>query len=359
MKNLIEVQGLEVKRETQTVLKIDEITVLEGQVLAVIGPNGAGKSTFILVLARLLKPVAGSINFRGQSIDSLDELAYRRRIGLVLQEPLLLDTTVFNNVATGLRFRGLPNEEIKARVTTWLERLGIDHLAKRSARKLSGGEAQRTSLARAFALQPELLLLDEPFSALDAPTRSRLQEDLQALLKTTDVTTIFITHDLDEALLLGERVAVLIEGQLRQIGTAEEVFSSPKDEQVAEFVGVGTVIPGKIIESSEGRVIIAHADHRLEAVSDLPIGREVLFCLRPEDVTLWPQQAAPTSSARNRLTGKIASIHPQGALIRVVIDCGFTLMALITRTSACEMSLQPDQQVSATFKASVVHLIPR
>lgn len=359
MKNLIEIQNLVVKRETQTVLEIDEIAVREGEVLAVIGPNGAGKSTFMLVLAHLLKPVRGRITFRDEPLEEMNELIYRRKISLVLQEPLLMDTTVFNNVATGLRFRGLSKEEISERVNTWLERLGIAHLARRQARKLSGGEAQRASLARAFALQPELLLLDEPFSALDAPTRAHLQEDLQALLKTTDITTVFITHDLDEALLLGQRVAVLIEGQLRQIGTPEEVFSAPKDEQVAAFVGVETVIPGKIVESSEGRAIVAHQNHLLEAVSELPVGREVLFCLRPEDVTLWLRESAPPSSARNRLTGNIEAIYPQGALMRVVVNCGLPLMALITRASAREMGLEEGIKVVASFKASAVHLIPR
>lgn len=359
MNNLIEIKDVVVKREAQTVLEIDNVSIREGEVLAVIGPNGAGKSTLMLVLARLLKPVSGKITFHYKAFESLDELTYRRKISLVLQEPLLLDTTVFNNVAIGLRFRGLSKGEINQRVDAWLERLGIAHLAKRPARKLSGGEAQRTSLARAFAIQPELLLLDEPFSALDAPTRARLQEDLQGLLRTTDITTIFITHDLDEALLLGERVAVLIEGHLKQVGTLEEVFSAPKDEQVAAFVGVGTIIPGRIIERNEGRVIIAHQKYLLEAVSELDVGREVLFCLRPEDVTLWPQGTPLASSARNRFGGNIQAIYTQGALMRVVVDCGFPLMALITRTSAREMNLVEGKQVAASFKASAVHLIPR
>lgn len=358
-KKLIEMQNLRVKRENQTVLEIDEFAVFEGEVLAVIGPNGAGKSSLMLVFAHLLKREGGQIRFNAEPLEQIDELSYRRKIGLVLQEPLLLDTTVYNNVATGLHFRGVPKEEISERVNTWLERLGIAHLARRQARKLSGGEAQRASLARAFALQPELLLLDEPFSALDAPTRARLQEDLQELLKSTNITTVFITHDLDEALLLGQRVAVLIDGQLRQTGTPEEVFSMPKDEQVAAFVGVETVIPGKIVECSEGRAIIAHENIQLEAVCDLPVGREVLFCLRPEDVTLWPQGAAPTSSARNRLVGEIEAIYPQGALVRVVVDCGVRVMALITRTSAREMGFEAGSRVTAAFKASAVHLIPR
>lgn len=357
--DLIKIQDLVVRREAVTVLEIEEITVQNGEVLAVIGPNGAGKSTLLLTLARLLKTVAGKVTYDGEAFEAIDALAYRRKIGLVLQEPLLLDTSVFNNVATGLRFRGLAKDELNEQVNTWLERLGIAHLAKRPARTLSGGEAQRASLARAFALQPELLLLDEPFSALDSPTRTQLQADLQALLKNTKVTTVIITHDLDEALLLGQRVAVLIDGQLRQIGTPEEVFSMPVDEQVAAFVGVETVIPGKVIESSEGRSIIAYQNQVLEAVSELPVGRDVLFCLRPEDVTLWPPGAAPASSARNRLTGKIEQLYPQGVLVRVVVDCGFPLMALVTRTSAREMGLSQGMLVTASFKASAVHLIPR
>jgi tungstate transport system ATP-binding protein len=313
----------------------------------------------MLVLARLLKPVRGSVTFRGEPIETLNELDYRRLISLVLQEPLLLDTTVFNNVATGLRFRGQSKAACAEQVDYWLEKLEIAHLRERQAHKLSGGEAQRASLARAFALQPELLLLDEPFTALDAPTRARLQEDLQALLKTTGLTAILITHDLDEALLLGHRVAVLIDGQVRQMGMPEEVFSAPNDEQVASFVGVETVIPGRIVEAHEGCVVIAHQDILLEAVSEEAVGREVMFCLRPEDVTLWPQADAPASSARNRLNGDVKAIYPQGALMRIVIDCGFPLMALITRASAREMELVEGSRVSASFKASAVHLIPR
>lgn len=359
MANLIEIRDLIVKRDASTVLNMAEMTIRDGEVLAVIGPNGAGKSTFMLVLARLLTPESGTISFKGDFFKNLDELSYRRRISLVLQEPLLMDTSVFNNVALGLRFRGISDDVIARRVDTWLERLGISHLAKRPARKVSGGEAQRISLARALVLQPELLLLDEPFSALDAPTRIHLQEDLQAILKDTGITTVFITHDLDEALLLGERVAVLIDGKLKQLGTPDVVFNTPVDEQVAVFVGTETIIPGKIVQSSEGLAIVSHADHVLEAVSDLPVGREVYLCLRPEDVTIWPHEVAPVSSARNRLNGKINALYPQGALIRVAVDCGFPLTALITRASAREMGIQVGTWVDSSFKASAVHLIPR
>ena len=356
---ILDIHELMIQRGERTVLTVDRLQVTEGEVLAVIGPNGAGKSTFLLALARLLRPARGSINFRGKPLETLGELEYRRRIALVLQEPLLLDTNVFENVAAGLHYRRLPKSEINRRVGEWLNRLGVAHLRDRRARRLSGGEAQRVSLARAFAIQPEILLLDEPFSALDAPTRLRLLEDFQFLLAETPVTTLFITHDLDEALLLGDRVAVLLGGSLRQVGPLEEVFNAPADEDVAAFVGVETVIPGRVVKSTEGELVVEAGELRLEAVGEAAPGREVLLCLRPEDITIWPKDGSPLSSARNRLGGRVVRTTPQGPLVRVLVDCGFPLVALVTRASARELELHEGRAVTAAFKASAVHVITR
>ena len=356
---ILDIHELMIQRGERTVLTVDRLQVTEGEVLAVIGPNGAGKSTFLLALARLLRPARGSINFRGKPLETLGELEYRRRIALVLQEPLLLDTNVFENVAAGLHYRRLPKSEINRRVGEWLNRLGVAHLRDRRARRLSGGEAQRVSLARAFAIQPEILLLDEPFSALDAPTRLRLLEDFQFLLAETPVTTLFITHDLDEALLLGDRVAVLLGGSLRQVGPPEEVFNAPADEDVAAFVGVETVIPGRVVKSTEGELVVEAGELRLEAVGEAAPGREVLLCLRPEDITIWPKDGSPLSSARNRLGGRVVRTTPQGPLVRVLVDCGFPLVALVTRASARELELHEGRAVTAAFKASAVHVITR
>ncbi len=359
MSAILEVRDLTVKRGSLEVLRVEHLVVNAGQVLAVIGPNGAGKSTLLLTLSRLLKPASGQIFFQGEPLESQDELTYRRRIGLVLQDPLLMDGSVFSNVAMGLRFRGLPRRQVAGRVEEWLKKLGVWQLKNRPAHKLSGGEAQRVNLARAFVLQPEVLLLDEPFSALDAPTRSRLLEDFHALLQTTSVTTVFITHDLDEALFLGEQVAVILQGHLRQSGTPQEVFSAPADPDVAAFVGVETVVSGRVMLSQEGRLSVQAGGSKVEAVGEVETGREVLMCLRPEDVTLWPINGSPGSSARNQLKGSIQRVTPQGPLVRVVVDCGFPLVALITRSSAQEMGLSAGQPVIATFKASAIHLIPR
>ena len=356
---ILGVKDLLVRRSDQTVLQVDSLDIQEGEVLAVIGPNGSGKSTLLLVLARLLDPDVGRLYFRGKPIEQENELAYRRRIALVLQEPLLMHRSVFDNVALGLKFRGFQRQEIKRLTDEWLKRLEINHLSNRPAQRLSGGEAQRTSLARAFALQPELLMLDEPFSALDAPTRSRLLQDLHALLSQTGVTTIFITHDLDEALLLGDRVAVLLGGVLRQVGPPQDVFTAPSDGEVAAFVGVETVIAGKVVSSLDGQIIVEANGIRLETVGDVPIGTKVLFCLRPEDITLFTSQGTTISSARNHLNGRIMRMSPSGPLVRVFIDCGLPIVALITRGSANEMKLKEGLSVTATFKATAVHLIPR
>ena len=237
MSALVELSNLLVQREGHTVLDIARLEVSHGEVLAVVGPNGAGKSTLLLVLARLLGPQRGTFQFDGQPVGALDTLSYRRRLALVLQEPLLLDATVGENLALGLKFRGAAASEIRERVGIWLKRLGIQHLESRPARKLSGGEAQRVSLARAFILEPELLLLDEPFGALDPPTRLGLLEDLGSLLGETRTTTIFITHDLQEAARLATRLAVMLDGRIQQAGTPAQVFEHPANAGVARFLG--------------------------------------------------------------------------------------------------------------------------
>ena len=236
MTSLVEIRDLVVKRGEHPVLQLDHLSIQNGEVLAVVGPNGAGKSTLLLTLARLLKPERGEIRFNGLPASAVSDTVYRRHIALVMQDPLLFDTSVFENVASGLRFRGITKDEIRRKVPLWLERLGVAHLAKRRAGHLSGGEAQRVSLARALVLEPQLLLLDEPFSALDPPTRSRLLDDLSALLKETATTTVFVTHDLPEAAQLANQIAVIIANRLRQVGSPDTVFAFPADEKVAGFV---------------------------------------------------------------------------------------------------------------------------
>ncbi len=233
---MIEIRNVLIQRNGRDALRIDSLDIKHGETLAVVGPNGAGKSTLLLALARLLKPIDGGIIFNGSQLARLDDLEYRRRISFVFQDPLLLDMTVERNIALGLKFRNTPKEEIQARVWKWIRQLGIESLAKRRASQLSGGEAQRVSLARAFVLEPELLLLDEPFAALDPPTRAKLIEDLSALLAEDHRTAVFVTHNLNEAAKLSHRIAVIVNGMLRQVGTAKQIKSRPADETVKAFL---------------------------------------------------------------------------------------------------------------------------
>jgi len=233
---MIEIWDLLIQRNGRDVLEIESLDIPRGETLTVVGPNGAGKSTLLLALAHLLRPARGDIRFAGKSIAQWDDLEYRRKISFVFQVPLLMDMSVEQNVALGLNFRGVSKEESQERVDRWLKYLGIDSLSKRRAGELSGGEAQRVSLARAFVLEPELLLLDEPFAALDPPTHAKLLEDLSNLLKQDHRTAVFVTHNLKEAAKLSHRIAVIAGGVLRQVGTARQIKSHPADETVRMFL---------------------------------------------------------------------------------------------------------------------------
>ena len=209
-----------------------------GETLAVIGANGAGKSTLLRVMGLLERPSGGSICFSGQAVTSQNSFPLRRRTANVLQAPLLLDDNVYANAALGLKLRGFDRKEIRKKLQPWLERLGIATIAMRSARTVSGGEARRTSLARALVLEPELLLLDEPFSALDAPTRKRLLSDLKEILRHSDAAVVMVTHDVHEAVALAKQIAVLSRGKLVQRGPAEEVCARPANQEVADLVAL-------------------------------------------------------------------------------------------------------------------------
>lgn len=212
---LLEIHHLSVIRDRRVALELDQLLIEKNKIVALVGPNGAGKSTLLLVLSGLLRPQKGEIYFAGQILEPYRNRSYRRRIGLVMQDPLLLDMSVFANLAIGLRFRSVSAAETCRRVDEWLERLGIAHLRDRPACKLSGGEAQRVALARALVLQPELLLLDEPFNSLDVKAREELIHDLKALLIETQMTTLFSSHDEREVNLLAEKKIELLQGKIR------------------------------------------------------------------------------------------------------------------------------------------------
>lgn len=236
---LFEVKNLQVLRGGVQVLDIPAFTIGSEEKIAVIAPNGAGKSSLLLALAALIPRKNGKIIFKGQEVHSGNEINFRRKIAMVFQEPLLFDTTVINNVAEGLKICKTAKAEAMKLSQESLELFGISHLAGRSAHKLSGGEAQRVSLARAFAMKPELILMDEPFSSLDLPTRISLAEDLGRILHHCGASAVIATHDRIEAFRVVERLVVLDKGRIIQQGSPKEVIANPANDFVAAFRRTG------------------------------------------------------------------------------------------------------------------------
>ncbi len=357
--SILEAKNIRVVKGGTLLLDIPSLVIQEGEVLSLIGPNGAGKTTLLQTLSYLEKPFRGEILFRSQSVNSnhCSTIEYRRKLAMVFQEPLLFDTTVFNNVASGLRIRGMKRGEIRDRAMGQLERFGISHLNDRSARTLSGGEAQRTSLARAFAIQPEILFLDEPFASLDPPSRDSLIEDLEGILRQTRTTAIFATHDRLEALRLSDRIAVMNGGKILQVGTPREVTHQPVNEFIATFVGVETVLTGRVIRKEGGTFVATVEGREIEAVGETQLGEAVILCIRPENVILSTNPSRETTSARNVFPGKIDKIVSLGLYQKVLLDCGFPMVAYVTNHSLEKLSLREGKEVTASFKATAIHVI--
>jgi tungstate transport system ATP-binding protein len=337
-------------------LRIPVLDLLPGEVLAIIGPNGAGKSTLLRVMGLLQRPSSGKVLFHGANTLEGNALQARRRIATVFQEPLLLTATVHENTALGLTLRGTATREIQQRVGPWLERLGIAHLSARTASTLSGGEAQRTSLARALVLEPEILLLDEPFAALDPTTREPLLQDFQRIVNDRNITTVFITHDRNEAFALGDRVGVLEKGRLLQIGPREDVFFHPASKAAAEIVGVENRLPGVVEDCDGDSDIILVGRHRLQVRGRFKLGSKVIVCLRPEEVLV--SRAIGDTETLNRLCGRVSSVFTGMTHQRVTLDCGgMKVVALMTRRDFPGLEFTEGDAVSAKFNPATAHVI--
>ncbi|MTI81274.1 MAG: ABC transporter ATP-binding protein [Firmicutes bacterium] len=221
---LLAVKNTKMVKSKRVILDVPLLELRHGEVLSLMGHNGAGKSTLLKILALLQVPTQGNVYFKGEEVSNSNVLKFRRQMAAVLQEPLLLDTTVYKNAAVGLQLRKVDRKEVNKRVMHWLERLGVEHLAKYSVRNLSGGEAQRVSLARALVLEPQVIFLDEPFSALDTPTRESLLAELRDILYEQSMTAVFVTHDYREIPQLANRVVELSQGKILHQGTPEKVL---------------------------------------------------------------------------------------------------------------------------------------
>jgi tungstate transport system ATP-binding protein len=359
--NVLELHDAVVTYDGRTVLEVPHLAVRRGEILTLLGENGSGKTTLLRLLGLLVRPARGRVVLDGEEVDfgsARQLLGCRRRLAAVMQEPLLCRMSVRRNVALGLRFRGLPKLETEQHVDAWLKRLSISHLGDRPALKLSGGEAQRTSLARAMVLDPEVLFLDEPFAPLDAPTRQSQLQEFQAVLDESGVTAVFATHDRGEALALGDRVAVLFNGRVAQVGSAETVFSRPERVEVARFVGVETLIPGRVTGSANDLVQVDCGEIRIDAAGDFEVGGEVYVAVRPEEIDLQ-EDDSPANSGGNVIAGRVTRVVPAESHYRVEIDCGARVVAVVSRARFRDLAIGVGSPVHATFPARAAHLIQR
>jgi molybdate transport system ATP-binding protein len=329
------------------------------------GPSGAGKSTTLRCLAGLDRPERGVIRF-GDEIwfDSARGIflpPQLRRIGYLFQDYALFPhLRVAQNIGYGLGKVTAPERRQRIEEITAL--LGLVGLEDHYPRQLSGGQQQRVALARALVCRPRLLLLDEPLSALDAPTREHLRRQLRDWLVELRMSTILVTHDRIEALALGDHVVVLEAGRVRQSGSVQQVFSAPVDVAVARIIGVDTIERGRVVQVADGfatiqvgpKQIIAVARSRRNGGSD----GEVYVCIHAEDVMLEKSDANSTQRGpSNRLLGHIRSLHREGPMVRVNLDCGFPLKAMVTNQACQNMGLQEGDEIVAMVNAQAIHLI--
>ena len=310
----ISCRGLRVAAGGRELLAVDSLDIADGETVAVLGPNGAGKSTLLRALARLEPAVGGEVLLDGEPASSAQ---LRAAVAAVLQRPVLQRATVLDNAAAGLRLRGVRRDRARRLARPWLDALGIAHLAERHARTLSGGEAQRVAIARALAVGSRVLLLDEPFTGLDATTRADLIADLRVALDRSRAAVLLVTHDRAEAAALAHRTALLIRDRIRQLGTTADVLDSPADLECARLLGYTTQLPPELT------------------------GHGVLLVARPERCRLLPPGDAPTVSdpAAPRpispavvVPGTLRRIVPLGVTTRVDVDTAAGPVAVLTTT---------------------------
>jgi molybdopterin-binding protein len=361
LSSFLRVEGLQHAYEGRQVLDVGRLELGEGEILAIVGPNGSGKSTLLRILNLLEEPTAGELTFwsgvRLSTMTRQEKKELSGQMAMIFQEPLLFKRTVRANVAYGLKMHRVAKEERNWKVQEILERLDIEELAERDAMTLSGGEAQKVTLGRALVLEPRLLLMDEPLASLDVPARKSLRADISRLVKEMGVTAVYVTHDYHEVLEIADRLAVLLDGELQQVGKPTEVFGRPATEGVAEFLGAENLLEGEVSACRQGMADLDIAGIRIEALCEEPPGARVKVLIHPEEVVLLAG-SGDAGSARNRLPARVSDVKALGALVKVDLDCGFPLIAYITLASREEMGIEPGSRVTAMIKATSIHIMP-
>jgi len=332
------------------------LPVAEGECHALIGPSGSGKSTLLNAVLGLLRPERGRILLAGRDVTRLP--IERRELGYVPQQiGLFPHLNVRENLVYGARARRLPAAEFEPLLDQLVQATGLASLLHRRPDTLSGGERQRVGLVRALLSRPRAILLDEPFASLNESLKRELWWLVRDLIQERRLTVLMVTHDLAEAYFLADRVTVLLDGRVVQQGDKADVYLRPVAPQVARFLGVETLQPGRIVGFQDGLAKVRVGSARLTALASPGLSADVLVSIRGEDVILERDDNV-TSSARNRLPSRVLSVQPGSPLLCVQLDAGFPLLACITRPAYEELAIRPGSSVTAVIKATAVHLIP-
>ncbi|MCP8304704.1 MAG: ABC transporter ATP-binding protein [archaeon] len=353
MSYLIELKGVTKRYGEVVALNNASLKVMKGEILTIIGPNGSGKTTLLRIMAGIDRPTSGEFYFDGVKVDGGNMSEIRLRGTMVFQRTALFNATVYKNLAYGLKLRGYPKNEIKEKVKEVLRLVRLEGYENRSTKKLSGGEQQRVSLARALVLETELLLLDEPTANLDPKNVSIIEETISQVNKERHATIVMATHNIFQAETLANRLAILLEGKIVEVGTAKGVFNF-QSKYLASFARLENVFLGTSRITEDGTSLVEIGDGiEIEAAVE-KTGKATIY-MRPEDITLSKIHTA--SSARNTFKGRIVGISDLGSVMRLRIDAGKEFIAQITKKSFVEMQLNIDIEVFFTFKASSVHMI--
>ncbi|HVE57291.1 MAG TPA: ABC transporter ATP-binding protein [Pyrinomonadaceae bacterium] len=310
----VSVEGLSKKFGETVVLEDINFHVKEGETIVLLGASGSGKTTILRIIAGLEKPDSGRVTLHSKDVTNLP--ARERGVGVIFQSYALFPKmNVEHNIGYGLRLRGKPKADIKEIVNGLIELTGLEEHRRKSPSQLSGGQQQRVAIARALAYNPEVLLFDEPFGALDAQIRTRLRREIRALLREIKVPSIFITHDQEEALELGDRIAVLNQGRLEQIGTPFDVYNKPATEYVATFLGAANLLLGII---NEGKFEAEDIFLQIDTDANVRDGQSVKLVFRPEDVFLRKPENL-TQNYQLLTDGFVEEVNFVGAFERVVV----------------------------------------
>jgi ABC-type Fe3+/spermidine/putrescine transport system ATPase subunit len=325
----IAVSGVSKRFGLVTAVDRAELAIADGELFTLLGPSGCGKTTLLRLLAGFYQPDNGEIRFGGRVVSGLPP--YERNIGMVFQNYALWPhMTVAANVSYGLRIRKLSAEVIAARLAEGLRKVNLTGYESRYPGQLSGGQQQRVALARALVLNPDILLLDEPLSNLDAKIRVQVRAEIRKLQQELRITTVYVTHDQEEALSLSDRVAVMRDGRVLQIGLPKELYERPRTRFVADFVGTNNLVPGRVTRRRDGRLLVETALGPFEAIADTTEGmaERCVLAIRPENVSVVSDGASRRTDG-NAVAGRVSLVSYLGNILRYDIetDAGQTLKA--------------------------------